>query len=438
MAFRGYRDAIKHRYRVHLKGIIDLVDTQMDRDDLYNCIKTGVKSEKYEELRLFLDDIVDTLDVLYVYIMIPQNETGYDSQMYVMESHSSEEYADNRYRDMFLLYSGSEFPEQASRNFMEAYNSDEISYFDSRSSWGRQFNATMPIFTENGERFAIICAEINYDVILTMAFRYLVLTVAVFVLLGLIALFMFYKWIERKITVPISRLEESAVEFANKLETGENLDIIVFHDPDLRTENELDSLAFSIKRMAQSVRGYVKDLIKANEEASNAKLETKEMTKLVYKDPLTRVYNKAAYLEEKILLTNEIEQKIAKFALIMIDVNDLKKVNDGFGHEHGDEYIVGTCEIICDTFVHSSVYRIGGDEFIVVLRDRDYANRDQLIAAMTERFNECSKDNNLKPWKRFNASCGMAVYSDGKSVDDIFQEADADMYRHKQEYKLNS
>ena len=83
------------------------------------------------------------------------------------------------------------------------------------------------------------------------------------------------------------------------------------------------------------------------------------------KDSLTGVGNKTAYIKK----TNEINEQIRNgfkdFAVVMIDINGLKAVNDNYGHANGDLYIKGCCHIICEVFKHSPVYRIGGDEFAV-------------------------------------------------------------------------
>ena len=66
------------------------------------------------------------------------------------------------------------------------------------------------------------------------------------------------------------------------------------------------------------------------------------------------------------------------------DVNSLKAVNDTLGHKAGDEIIRRACSLICNTFKHSPVYRIGGDEFAVILSGRDYERRQELLSEMEE------------------------------------------------------
>lgn len=62
-------------------------------------------------------------------------------------------------------------------------------------------------------------------------------------------------------------------------------------------------------------------------------------------------------------------------------MNDLKKVNDFYGHDAGDRHILSAKKLICDVFKHSPVYRIGGDEFTVILTGTDYENGIELLQA---------------------------------------------------------
>ena len=67
-------------------------------------------------------------------------------------------------------------------------------------------------------------------------------------------------------------------------------------------------------------------------------------------------------------------------AVCIFDCNDLKVINDKYGHDKGDDYIKNACHYICTTFRRSAVFRIGGDEFSAVMMNDDFASRDELIA----------------------------------------------------------
>ena len=80
-------------------------------------------------------------------------------------------------------------------------------------------------------------------------------------------------------------------------------------------------------------------------------------------DALTGVKNKHAYLEAEERLNALIEKRQAPpFAIAVMDVNDLKRVNDTDGHQAGDDYLRSACKIICEAFEHSPVFRVGGDQ----------------------------------------------------------------------------
>jgi diguanylate cyclase (GGDEF)-like protein len=110
---------------------------------------------------------------------------------------------------------------------------------------------------------------------------------------------------------------------------------------------------------------------------------------LAYKDALTGVKSKLAYAEKIEQIDREIAKGIRQeLALVVLDVNNLKRINDTLGHEVGDEYIKAACRLICDSFKKSPVYRVGGDEFVVFLEQEDYENREKLLAAFNEAVEE--------------------------------------------------
>ena len=147
-------------------------------------------------------------------------------------------------------------------------------------------------------------------------------------------------------------------------------------------------------------------------------------------DALTGIKNKHAFMEAEERLNVQIAQKHApEFAVVLLDVNDLKKVNDTIGHSAGDQYIRDACKLVCDTFKHSPVFRIGGDEFAVISRGDDYQRIDELVA-MVARHNEQARLNG-----GIVISCGMAKYDNDPSVAPVFERADQRMYANKSELK---
>ena len=151
-----------------------------------------------------------------------------------------------------------------------------------------------------------------------------------------------------------------------------------------------------------------------------------------YIDALTGVKNKLAYLESlRDMELNMGEEALAEYGVVVFDLNGLKQINDTQGHDVGDEYLKKACEIICDNYKHSPVYRIGGDEFVAILQGNDFVNREKI----KKHFDDCIEDN-IQDGSVIVAS-GMAVFNPGldESYTDVFVRADKRMYERKQVLK---
>lgn len=151
-----------------------------------------------------------------------------------------------------------------------------------------------------------------------------------------------------------------------------------------------------------------------------------------YKDGLTGVQNKLAYLEALAELETSLENgEIKEYGVVVFDVNDLKTINDTLGHEAGDEAIKSSCRIICHQFDHSPVFRIGGDEFVAILKGSDFANRETLIEAFRKTISENQKNGDVV------VASGLAIYdpSTDSSYNDVFKRADKFMYEQKHALK---
>ena len=153
-------------------------------------------------------------------------------------------------------------------------------------------------------------------------------------------------------------------------------------------------------------------------------------------DSLTGVKNKNAYVQWEIKINNAIDSgEQEPFAVVVCDINDLKKVNDLYGHKEGDACIRKACKKICTVFDHSPVFRIGGDEFVVILSGEDYYNRNKLMEQINAVPGDYSK---IKIGD--TVSAGMAEYKNNQhlSLLSVLEEADKAMYERKQFLKENT
>ena len=149
-------------------------------------------------------------------------------------------------------------------------------------------------------------------------------------------------------------------------------------------------------------------------------------------DHLTGLRNRSSYARYEQKLNAQIEaDTIEEFAVVVCDINDLKTANDTLGHGRGDESIRNAGKLICQVFRNSPVFRIGGDEFVVLLRGEDYADRDALLAQIDAQTRE--KEN----LPGASLAVGMSVYVRGEddSVLEVFTRADHIMYERKNALK---
>ncbi|MBQ9492401.1 MAG: diguanylate cyclase [Oscillibacter sp.] len=218
----------------------------------------------------------------------------------------------------------------------------------------------------------------------------------------------------KHITEPLQRLTVASKHLAE----GDYRVNFTYHSND-----EVGILTSAFERLVEHLRIYINDL---NSRA--------------YQDALTGVKNKGAYNVSAQILNDAIRLSPAdrkpEFAVIMLDCNDLKKVNDKYGHEKGDLYLQTACELICKVFVHSPVFRMGGDEFAVILQKDDYYIRNDLLT----RFDIYAQQINAEaafPWEEAHIAKGMADYEPGKDigVESVFQRADEAMYEDKKRCK---
>lgn len=155
---------------------------------------------------------------------------------------------------------------------------------------------------------------------------------------------------------------------------------------------------------------------------------------MAYTDPLTGIKNKSAYIEDiGIIETRVKDKKLSDFGIIVFDLNGLKVINDTKGHEAGDEYIRSASRLICKTFEHSPIYRIGGDEFVAFLEGEDFTNHEELIKGFNKLIEKNQESGDVV------ISCGFACYNpkNDDSIMRTFERADQKMYNRKRILKAN-
>lgn len=150
-----------------------------------------------------------------------------------------------------------------------------------------------------------------------------------------------------------------------------------------------------------------------------------------HRDGLTGVGNKSAFIDKEEFLTKEIKNNTASFAVAVFDVNKLKITNDVFGHMAGDKLLITVSEHLTKYFDLSNVYRIGGDEYVVVVDGKDEKYFDAMVAKCIEDMNGLSVDG--YPECRVSCAYGISHFDRRKDhqFSDVLRQADKEMYKNK-------
>ncbi len=173
---------------------------------------------------------------------------------------------------------------------------------------------------------------------------------------------------------------------------------------------------------------YRKALEEALDREYQQKRELGSAIQMAYTDPLTGIKNKHAYIEAEEKMNQRIaDRSVHEFAVMVFDLNGLKHINDTKGHDMGDKFIKAASKLICDKFKHCPVYRIGGDEFAIIMEGEDYENRTRLQMEFDREIDENLISGGVV------VSSGQSDYFAGQddSINSVFERADMLMYQRK-------
>ncbi|MBR0235315.1 MAG: diguanylate cyclase [Clostridia bacterium] len=397
------------------KAVIDYLDEK--------GLLTQYETER-EKLRTYVDNVSD---IKYLYIVVwGDHENIYN--MYLLDSDDVPVYETGYY-------------EEREKEFLHLNAYDEMEPTISNGSWGWLCSAYAPVYDNEGELICTVGCDLDMEDVMKGRIDFLVSITVTTVILIIFILAGAVIFVHRTVISPLNKLTEGMKRFVP--EEGLTYEEAGVIKADLRSNDEIRDIYEETKSMQIRIIDHINSItqIRKEKEMVEDVVKSKEqeigmISQKAYRDSHTGVGNKAAYLEKTKELDELIKYGTAEFAVVVMDINMLKKVNDTYGHIAGDEYIKGCCQILCETFKHSPVYRIGGDEFVAVPAESDYRERLSKIEEINKKFAETEKDESRDPWLRFSASVGIADYTpDDPDFETVFHRADQMMYENKQAHK---
>ena len=423
ISYMQYRDEMIQNHIKLGRGAIQLIREKLDPDRVDDFIEHGYTAVGYYSVEDYLYDLRNNLpdaEFIYVYKMM---HTG----IFVVFDTDTDEFEADEPGE-FIEY---EPVLKKLRNQFLAGN--EIEPTISNDEYGFLLSVYEPLIDRNGEVVCYACVDFSMDVLNRYIAKFIIRIIMMFIGFVILIFALFIKLMEINIIMPVNEMSYCASKFSynNEEERQSNIDMI--KELNIRTGDEIENLYFAFCKTVEDGMFFADNLRRARNQVMTMAEQVSQISVTAYTDSLTGVKNKAAYQKMSQDLENDIDNNQARFAIVMIDINRLKQVNDTYGHEKGDLYIKGSCKMICDIFKHSPVYRFGGDEFVVVLKGDSYEKREELVEKARDAFNKSGGRVDLQPWERYSAATGMSEYKGelGERVDNVFKRADKNMYDYK-------
>ncbi len=397
-----------------MQSIYRTVDQKVSSDewgtDAFNAYIANFrdleKTDEYQDLLKQLRSIQDANDVdcLYISIVDPKDE----SFLYLVDAAEEDACPIGCFDPLY----------EENRELLTNPERGFPPYITNTEPYGWLITAGAPIYTKDHTVIGYAMADISMDMVrrqqtsfiwtLALALFGITITISILAILA----------VNHSIIRPINMLSQAASNYSAGKNNVNEIDSMNIH-----TQDEIESLYRSIRKMLHDITTYIDNLVATTRELSQTRNRAEEMTELAHTDALTGAGSKLAYDLKK----EELSRGDGRYGMVMADLNNLKVINDTGGHTMGDEAIRKVCMNLCDAYKHSPVYRIGGDEFVVIVTGRDYDQVEERAKEFTQRMEQSGGG--------LSAAIGYCLHEEGESADDVFQRADRTMYENKKRMK---
>lgn len=271
-----YTRGMFDRYEAYMKGILQYVQKEIDGEDLQWCMENNQKSSLFLSEQEMLDRIKENYEIEYIYIVKPINDTEYNNMMNVMAGATDyeKEHEADTLSELGQL-TGNAYSAKVAANYLNAMkmNTQDIFFFSNKTEYGYDYTGLTAIRNDKGEAIAILAVDISINEITNVLLRYMAVIFCGVIILTGIFLCALYRWLSRKVIIPIFEIQKAAEQFIEDSHGQTNLECIVFEKPDICSEDEIQSLSESIATMAADLKTYMQHLIEETKETERISTE---------------------------------------------------------------------------------------------------------------------------------------------------------------------
>jgi diguanylate cyclase (GGDEF)-like protein len=210
----------------------------------------------------------------------------------------------------------------------------------------------------------------------------------------------------------------------------------------LAQDKELSSIVRDVDEILKSLKGDTPEFQAISDTlqrtvlcAVKQSILDRELRSLALTDDLTCLYNRRAFLALATQQVRVMRRKGQGLLLFFADVDNLKEINDSFGHQEGDFALVRTANALEQTFRDSDILaRLGGDEFAILALEASSESQEVILRRLDENIQESNRE---EPRYRLSLSVGAARLDPKRftSLGDLMDQADLAMYQEKRKKK---
>ena len=307
-------------------------------------------------------------------------------------------------------------------------------YITNTEEYGWLITASTPVYNSKGEIVCLATVDIDMNEIVAKENSFLMILAAILLSITMVISIFAILYVRNKIVKPINMLSEAAGQYSHNSVGSMHSE---FSTLKIQTGDELEILLGSMVQMEKDIDRYIDSLTRTRAQLSSARQQADDMHELAHMDSMTGIRNRLAYDKEILSLDKEIQNGLEKCGIAMIDLNFLKNINDNYGHEYGNTALILLSKLVCDVFAHSPMFRIGGDEFAVILKNHDYEHIGDLALEFERKLKQPGFEGPERNFETISAALGYALYDkdSDRCADDVFKRADKNMYHRKKTMK---
>ncbi len=401
-------NAMKDLIKGRMLDVSNTAASMIDGDVLKNLKAEDVDTAGYQKILDTLTYYQDNIDLKYIYCI---RDMGNKTFIFTADPTVEDPAA---FGDLVV------YTDALYRASLGQASVDEEPYTD---AWGRFYSAYSPVYDSQGGVAGIVAVDFSaewYERQVSDQIRTIVIITFLSLSFGLVIILMIASRSRkryRSLMDELNRLSGGIETLANELSDGTELDgAELLHsdiDPATSSTDEVTAIGDKIRTLQKYMS-----------------IQIDSVRSKAYKDGLTGLENRNAYTEYIDLLNGQIENRTADFSVAMFDINGLKTINDQKGHDSGDEEIIKAADLLKKAFPGERIYRIGGDEFVVIT---GYSGEKAEKA-----MNDCERLISENPGEDQKSimSFGFAEFNaeSDRTYQDTFNRADMVMYEQKKHF----